>query len=328
MQYHLQPPKGWMNDPNGLVYFRGRYHAFYQHYPHAAKWGPMHWGHAVSDDLLRWEHLPIALTPDEDYENDGGCWSGSAVVRDDRLWLFYTAVGKAFGQAQCAAVSDDGVTFTKLPQNPIIRRAPEGQKDFRDPKITEVDGVYHMVVGSGQGNAGQLLHYTSQDLLAWEYCGVLLQGKRYGKVMECPDMFPLGDEFVLMWSHMHRRWRATEFAVGRRVAADSSRSSSQDNFAFDSRVKVQRPIFGPHFYAAQSFADASGQRILMGWLWSWRKRVPKHATRAGALSTPLLVRLERGKVRLRPVHAKRGIVRDGRAVEVFWRGRVLFCWHR
>ncbi|MCL2446682.1 MAG: glycoside hydrolase family 32 protein [Oscillospiraceae bacterium] len=315
MQHHLQPPTGWMNDPNGLVYFRGQYHAFYQHNPHAAKWGPMQWGHAVSDDLLHWQHLPIALAPDQHYENDGGCWSGSAVVRDDRLWLFYTAVGRELGQTQCAAVSDDGVHFTKLPQNPLITHAPGGQKDFRDPKITEIDGVYHMVVGSGQGKVGQLLHYTSTDLLAWEYHSVLLQGKRFGRVMECPDIFPLGDEWVLMWSHIRRRWRATVFAIGQ-----------FDGKKFTLR-SVQRPVWGPHFYAAQSFAGPNNERIIMAWLFSWRKRVPKHATRAGALSTPLLVQLQNGKLRLRPIHGKCGLVCDGKAIELFWRGRVVFCWH-
>ena len=304
-----------MNDPNGLVFFRGRYHAFYQHYPHAAKWGPMHWGHAVSNDLLHWEHLPIALTPDQGYENDGGCWSGSAVVRNDRLWLFYTAVGRELGQTQCAAVSDDGVTFTKLAQNPLVRRAPDGQKDFRDPKITEIDGVYHMVVGSGQGKCGQILHYSSTDLLNWTYQSVLLQGKRFGRVVECPDLFPLGEQWVLVWSKIDRRWRAMQFAVG---------SFDGEKFTPHS---LQRPIWGPHFYAAQSFADAKGQRIIMGWLFSWRKRVRKHATRAGALSTPLFVELVRGKIRLRPI-ANGKFLCDGRAVEVFLRkGSLIFSFH-
>jgi len=274
----------------------------------------MHWGHAVSDDLLHWEHLPIALAPDQDYENDGGCWSGSAVVKDDRLLLFYTAVGRELGQTQCAAVSDDGVTFTKLPQNPLICHAPDGQKDFRDPKITEVDGMYHMVVGSGQGKVGQVLHYTSTDLLDWEYQSVLLQGKRFGKVIECPDLFPLDEQWVLMWSKIHRRWRATQFAIG------------QFNGEKFMLCNVQRPIWGPHFYAAQSFIDAQGQRIIMGWLWSWRKRVRKHAVRAGALSTPLLVSLQGGKINLRPVCGGKRL-RDDKAIEVFWRGRVVFCWH-
>jgi len=150
MKYHFEPQSGWMNDPNGLVYFRGQYHAFFQHNPYDTKWGPMHWGHAVSDDLLTWKELPIALTPDMPYENGGGCFSGSAVVKDDLLYLFYTSVSKEFGQTQSLATSADGIHFQKYEQNPIIRSfPPDGSKEFRDPKVTLINGIYYMVVGSG-----------------------------------------------------------------------------------------------------------------------------------------------------------------------------------
>lgn len=124
MQYHFEPPRGWMNDPNGLIFYQGRYHAFYQHNPYAPKWDVMHWGHAVSEDLLHWEHLPMALVPDQPYEDDLGCFSGSAVEKDGRLYLFYTAVSHRFGQAQCVAWSDDGVHFTKYEGNPVIDHFP------------------------------------------------------------------------------------------------------------------------------------------------------------------------------------------------------------
>ena len=87
MKYHFENKQGWMNDPNGLVFYKGKYHAFFQHYPYAPRWGQMHWGHAVSDDLITWEELDIALFPDREYEDEGGCFSGSAIVKDDRLWL-------------------------------------------------------------------------------------------------------------------------------------------------------------------------------------------------------------------------------------------------
>ena len=120
--FHFEPHKGWMNDPNGLIYYQGRYHAFFQHNPHEPVWGPMHWGHAVSQDLLHWEELPIALFPDQPYEDDKGCFSGSAVERDGVLYLFYTAVSKQLGQTQCVAVSRDGKAF----ENPRHRGAAGG----------------------------------------------------------------------------------------------------------------------------------------------------------------------------------------------------------
>ena len=113
---------GWMNDPNGFSWFKGYYHMFYQYYPYAAEWGPMHWGHARSKDLVHWETLPVALTPDE---AEDGCFSGSAVVYEDKLWLIYTghhltdpADSEAFYQDQNLAWSEDGVHFVKYEGNP------------------------------------------------------------------------------------------------------------------------------------------------------------------------------------------------------------------
>ena len=170
LRYHFEPKKGWMNDPNGLVWFRGQYHAFFQHNPYDTVWGPMHWGHAVSSDLLHWEELPIALYPDQPYENGGGCFSGSAIVKDDRLYLFYTSVSKT-AQTQSVAMSDDGIHFYKYEGNPVIASCPEGHKNFRDPKVSRIDGTYYMVTGSGNSRAGQVLLFESEDLLHWEYRG-------------------------------------------------------------------------------------------------------------------------------------------------------------
>ena len=121
---HLQPERGWINDPNGLCYFQGKYHAFFQHNPKAPVWDTMHWGHAVSEDLLHWEELPIALYPDQPYESGQGCFSGSAVEKDGRLYLFYTAVDSRLAQTQCLAWTDDGQHFTKYPGNPILPQSP------------------------------------------------------------------------------------------------------------------------------------------------------------------------------------------------------------
>ena len=128
--YHVMPPAGWMNDPNGLIYWNEEYHVFYQHYPYEPKWGPMHWGHAKSKDLVHWEHLPIALAPSEEYdsgESGGyGCWSGSAVDDNGILTLVYTGHvdGRTPMEVQCLATSTDGVTFNKSGANPVIAGAP------------------------------------------------------------------------------------------------------------------------------------------------------------------------------------------------------------
>ena len=143
--YHISPPAGWMNDPNGVVYFRGEYHVFYQHHPYDAKWGPMYWGHAKSADLVHWQHLPIALAPGDDCDRDG-CFSGSAVVCGDTLALIYTGhtwlgeVGdeRFIRQVQCLATSTDGIRFVK--HGAVIDSAPQDTiMHFRDPKVWQVD---------------------------------------------------------------------------------------------------------------------------------------------------------------------------------------------
>lgn len=118
-KYHFMAETGWINDPNGLIYFKGKYHFFYQYNPYQSFWENMHWGHAVSDDLIHWEYLPVALAPSEPYEDHlkGGCFSGSAIEFDGKLYLIYTAAtnhGNGFVQTQCVAYSEDGIHLKNM----------------------------------------------------------------------------------------------------------------------------------------------------------------------------------------------------------------------
>lgn len=287
-QYHFEPRTGWMNDPNGLIFFRGKYHAFFQHYPHAAHWGQMHWGHAVSEDLIHWEELPIALYPDMPYENDGGCFSGSAIEKDGRLYLFYTSVSHELGQTQSVAWSDDGVHFTKYECNPVIRENPLGSADFRDPKVTCLDGINYMVVGSGDESSGKVLLFTSEDLLHWEYIGVLFEGAEYAQCIECPDFFKMRDRHVLMFSKINEKERSTVFVVGDFV------NGKLVNYT------ISRPEWGPDFYAPQTF-EAQGRRVMIGWMYHWGKEAPAGCLFAGALSIPRELRLEGDRILNFPV---------------------------
>ena len=110
-KYHANVPSGWANDPNGMIYFDGKIHFFFQHYPYDSRWGTMHWGHFTSDDFIKWEEQPIALRPDQDYEVICGCCSGNTIEKDGRLYLMYTAA-QPERQRQCMAVSTDGIHFT------------------------------------------------------------------------------------------------------------------------------------------------------------------------------------------------------------------------
>ena len=294
LKYHFEPQKGWINDPNGLIFYKGRYHAFFQHYPYAPKWGTMHWGHAVSDDLIHWEELPIALYPDQPYEQrkeeTGGCWSGSAVIKDDLLYLIYTSVSDDFGQTQSVAVSKDGVHFEKYENNPVIKKyPPDGGYDFRDPKVTKIGDIYYMVLGSGKDNVGKILLYSSENLYDWKYIGVMFEGKQYGRILECPDFFPFNDKYILMFSQMGRQTHSVMFIYG----------------DFDGKkftpISFHTPEAGPHFYAPQTFLDEKGRRIIIGWLNSWGNQANAIEDYVGALSIPRELQMTDGKLYIFPV---------------------------
>ena len=313
-QHHFEPAEGWMNDPNGLIRFRGQYHVFFQHYPHAPRWGQMHWGHAASKDLINWEELPIALYPDMAYENDGGCFSGSAIEKDGRLYLFYTSVSHELGQTQSLAWSDDGVHFTKYEGNPVIRENPLGFADFRDPKVSCIDGTYYMVVGTGNEDSGKVLLFTSEDLISWAYVGILFEGAEYAHCIECPDFFKMGDRYVLMFSKINTIERSTIFVVGDFV---------------DGRLvnyTISRPEWGPDFYAPQTFRDGD-RRIVIGWMYHWGKSAPEGCPVAGALSIPRELKLVDDRVQNFPVVEARGLLRQA-STYVCREGEVLILMDR
>lgn len=217
--FHLMPPVGWMNDPNGFVYYDGEYHLFYQFYPYDSKWGPMHWGHSKTKDFIHWEELPTALAPDETYDKDG-CFSGSAIEKDGKLYLMYTGHVVENGkvtQTQCVAVSEDGVHFTKHKANPVIGKNEIGEygliQDFRDPKVIEKDGVYYSVVASKTADErGLILLYKSSDLIDWTFYSVLLEGKpEQGVMWECPDLFYLDGKDVLIMSPIQMTPQGIEY---------------------------------------------------------------------------------------------------------------------
>lgn len=288
-RFHFEPETGWMNDPNGLIFWQGKYHAFFQHNPYAPRWDRMHWGHAVSEDLLHWEQLPIALYPDQPYEDEGGCFSGSAVEKDGRLCLFYTSVSEKLGQTQSAAFSDDGIHFEKYPGNPVIFENPMGYPDFRDPKVTNIDGTWYMVVGTGDETTGKVLLFTSEDLLQWEYVGILFEGAEYAHCIECPDFFKLGENYVLMFSKIGETERSTIFVVG-----------DFENGRLVNYV-ISRPEWGVDFYAPQTFEAPDGRRLMIGWMYHWGKEAPEGCCRAGAFTVVRQLQIRSGKVYSYPV---------------------------
>lgn len=305
LHYHLMPQANWMNDPNGLVFFNGYYHVFYQHHPYSPDWGPMHWGHARTKDFIHWEHLPIALAPSEDYDEDG-CFSGSAVVEDGVLHLFYTGHrivdGKAI-QVQCRASSTDGIRFVKDPKNPLINHfPPEGSEDFRDPKVWKHGDSWYMVLASGKDGIGKVLFYKSKDLTEWGYVGVLMESDGpQGTIWECPDLFELDGKHVLVVSPIGREPRRVIYFAGE-LDYNSGKFTAEYSRELD---------HGPDFYAAQSFF-ATERRIVLAWMDAWEVEMPsKKHNWAGALSLPRTLSLDQnGQLRSQPLVEFEGLRKE------------------
>jgi len=226
--FHLSPRIGWMNDPNGFSFYNGQYHLFYQYHPYSTKWGPMHWGHAVSRDMLRWEYLPTAIAPDTPVDKDG-CFSGSAAeLPDGRQLLLYTGVKCEIGedgrkrdiQTQCIAVGD-GLNYEKYEKNPVLdgKDIPAGFSvyDFRDPKIfPREDGSFGMVVGNRtEDGSGAILLFASEDGFHWQFESILDRSyNEFGRMWECPDMFRLDGRDIIITSPQDMRALGLEFHSG------------------------------------------------------------------------------------------------------------------
>jgi len=291
--YHFTPPSNWMNDPNGLVYYQGEYHLFYQYHPESPIWGPMHWGHAISQNLINWEHLPIALYPDE----NGTIFSGSAVID----WKNTAGFGKealvaifthdqAGKQSQSLAYSrDSGRTWTKYAGNPVIP-APANMPDFRDPKVFWFtgSGAAHWVMCLSA--ADRILFYTSPNLIHWSPGGQLGPGcGPAGGPWETPDLFELPVNGA-----QETRWVLT---VGIQSGTPAGGSGSMyfvgafDGKSFTSENPKDTALwadFGADYYAAQSWSDEpGGRRIMLGWQnnWQYANLIPAGDWR-GAFSLP------------------------------------------
>lgn len=278
--YHLTPQVGWMNDPNGFVYFRGEYHLFYQFNPYESVWGPMHWGHAKSKDLVNWEHLPVALAPDRDYDKDG-CFSGSAIVKDDTLWLMYTGhivnEDGSVSQVQNMAFSTDGIHFEKIAQNPVATADSLPTEvianDFRDPKIFEKDGRYYAVVATKhQDEVGCIVLLGSDNLLEWQFESILLKGQPHqGPVWECPDYFEVDGQEYLIISPMRYQQEGNDFLnLNSNIFVKGKVDWETKTFVPESFDEIDH---GHDFYAAQTTQGANGERVMVAWMHTWGRKL-------------------------------------------------------
>lgn len=274
LKYHIIPEAGLLNDPNGFIQVNGEYHVFYQLNPLATKHGLKYWGHVKSKNLVNWERLPIALAPSEWYETHG-CYSGSAVNNNGKFTLIYTGnVKDSEGNRetyQCMAESEDGISFIKSKNNPLIKNQPEGYtRHFRDPKVWKNDDKWYMVIGAqSESLEGKALLYSSSDLVKWELVGVAAGSNVdnlgcFGYMWECPDMFNLNGKDILVVCPQGLRPEGdlynNIYQAGYFVGELDHNSGRLKHNGF---TELDR---GFEFYAPQTTLDSKGRRILIAWM--------------------------------------------------------------
>lgn len=279
--YHFLPPANWMNDPNGLIQWQGVYHLFYQYNPHQPWHDQIHWGHAVSHDLVHWQDWPVALAPTVGGVDKDGIWSGCAIDNKGVPMLFYSGV---YPQVVCAATSDDGLrTWHKHPGNPVITSPPPDINagtpwEFRDPFVWREEDAWYMLMGTRVVNeGGAVLLYRSFDLLTWDYLHPLIQGDRNqrepfwtGTVWECPNLLSFGDRHILIVSFQHHETGELLYTGYFNGAFQNEQFQPESLHILD---------YGGHFYAPQVLREENGRYLLWGWLWEGRPK--EEAIKAG-----------------------------------------------
>ncbi|MGB7170667.1 MAG: glycoside hydrolase family 32 protein [Acidobacteriaceae bacterium] len=303
-QYHLLPARNWMNDPNGPIYWGGQYHMFFQYNPHAAVWGDMHWGHAVSPDMIHWRHLPVALAPTPGGPDAAGCFTGSALNDGARVAILYTGVVSApenettirdgahsLRESQCLAFSTGDLTRWTKDSQAVIAVPPPGLAvtGFRDPAPWRQGDAWYCAIGSGiRGQGGAILLYRSADLRHWDYLHPLAQGSGSGQaaanpvdsgdMWECPDFFPLGERHVLIHSTGGKAYWQSGVLDPATILFHAERGGVLDYGAY---------------YAPKTQLDDHGRRILWGWIQERRPEKEYSAAGwAGLMSLPRALTLD------------------------------------
>lgn len=271
LTHHLMPPAGWLNDPNGLCYFKGKYHVFFQYSPFEVKGGLKFWGHYSSKDLVNWNYEGTALYPDSPMDCHG-VYSGSALTKEDELHLFYTGNVKLDGDydyinkgrltSTLHVKSEDGVNFGIKEEVISSQDYPEEYTcHIRDPKVWEGQEKYHMVLGGRKKNdQGAVLFYSSEDLKNWNFDDQLTTEEPFGYMWECPDVFELDGQKILSVSPQgvkREKYRHQNIYLSGYFVMKENQVKAEEFREWD---------MGFDFYAPQTFQDEKGRRILIGWM--------------------------------------------------------------
>ncbi|AYW51420.1 sucrose-6-phosphate hydrolase [Tetragenococcus halophilus] len=332
LHYHQMPETGWLNDPNGVCQFKGKYHLYHQYVPDSPISGVGHWAHKTSDDLVHFKEEDIFLSPEHEYEKDG-VYSGSAFVKDDEIHYFYTGNVKKTGdydyifdgreQNTVHVVSKNGYT---IDYQEVVIKHEEYPKRYtshiRDPKVFEHNEKYYMILGTRTiYHTGEILLYESEDLYKWNYKGTFFGNRSdMGFMWECPDYFELKDQSILLFSpqgilkkeHQFQNVYQTGYFIGR---------TDWENVVFEPQSSFKELDYGFDFYAPQTFEDEQGRRILWGWMGIGDTK-PEYTNPTisrgwqHSLTLPRELTIEDGKLKQRPLPEYQKIRKNKKQFEI------------
>lgn len=310
--HHLMPPVGWLNDPNGLCWYKGRYHVFFQYAPFDVEGGLKFWGHYTSEDLVDWKYEGTALYPDSPYDCHG-VYSGSALAESEKLHLFFTGNVKIDGDydyinegretSTLHVESEDGIHFGDKEEIISFEKYPEEFTcHIRDPKVWKENDRYFMVLGGRlKGDKGAVLVYESENLKEWKFKHIITTPEAFGYMWECPDYFEIDGKGFLStcpqgMPHYETKWQNLNQSGYFPVQGKLEDSVLGDFTEWD---------MGFDFYAPQTFLDPQGRRILIGWLGMDNKVYGNATTELGwqhCLTIPRVVTIApNGKLRQQPI---------------------------
>ena len=297
--FHLASPCGWINDPNGFSFFNNKCHLFFQYHPYSNKWGPMHWGHAVTSDLLRWNFLEPALAPDSSFDR-GGCFSGTAIEDGSFHIIAYTSVieGNAI-QNQSIAIGD-GKKYVKKNSNPAItaKNVPfdYDKAHFRDPKLWKENETYFLgAVLKTDDGSGAFVIFKSRDLEKWDFVSVADRSLcKLGMMWECPDFFSLdGTDVIIISPQEMKEDLELGFHDGNNSVVMTG-TMDRSSWKF-SRNNVSQIDYGIDFYAPQTTLAPDGRRLMIAWMHRWEGfSTPDDYLWSGMMTLPRELKIENG----------------------------------
>lgn len=305
--FHIYPECGLLNDANGLSHYNGEYHVFYQWFPFGPIHGMKHWAHVKSKDLIHWERMPVAITPTEDYESHGA-YSGNGIVKDDKVYLYYTGNVKYPNNTrtanQCLAVMESDYSVEKSLNNPLIKGVPDGYTGHvRDPKVWKAeDGRYYMLLGAQRENlTGAFIIYESDDAVNWNFKGELKTSLTdFGFMWECPNYMKIGDKDIFIFSPQgiektefdYKNLYNVIYVVG---------TLDLDNLTFEMEYMKELDK-GFDFYAPQVFSDDFKRDLMFGWIGMPEVEYPSDKNMwAHCLTIPRELVLENNILKQKPV---------------------------